>query len=247
MVADPIVTEAQSLVDDLRGEGVHVRLMGGVAVALRSPSTQQPPLQRTHHDIDMVTSRKGGRQLHKAIEALGYRGDEQFNTMQGSRRLIFYGANEGGHKVDVFIEKVEMCHTIDVSDRLDADPHTLSLADLLLLKLQIVELNEKDAVDVAALVLDHEVTGDESGINGDYIARLCADDWGLWKTITGTIERLRSDSDNWFDPEYRSILNQRLDQLNGAIEAAPRTRRWKMRARVGERKRWYQLPEEVDR
>jgi hypothetical protein len=243
----PIISEARQLVTNLRESGVETRLMGGIAIAVRCPSATDPALRRPYGDIDLVTDRPGGRKLQKLMARLGYHGEDAFNALQGSTRLLFYGDKPPQTKVDIFISRVEMCHTIDLSTRLGLHDLTLSLADLLLLKLQIVELNEKDARDVAALVIDHELTVDDSGINAAYLAGLCGSDWGLWKTVTTTLERLKVDAEGLLDEHRRPVLHERLAQLGEAIDAAPRTRRWKIRARVGERVRWYEIPEEVDR
>ena len=41
-------------------------------------------------------------------------------------------------------------------------------------------------------------------------------------------------------------IGQRVDAVLERIEQAPKSRGWKLRARVGERKRWYELPEDVE-
>jgi hypothetical protein len=244
----PMVAGALGLVRDLSAAGVEARLMGGVGIAVRSPSMYAQPLARGYDDVDFVTDRIGARLLHKVMPELGFVAAEQFNALQGSRRLLFGRAPGAAiDKVDVFIERVDMCHTIDLGDRLRLHSTTLSLADLLLLKLQIVELNEKDVRDVAALLLDHEVGRDEDVVNAAYLGELCAGDWGLWKTVTISLDRLQTDADRLVPEDSRRILRDRFDALRAAIEEAPRTRKWKLRARVGERVRWYELPEEVDR
>ena len=244
---EPIISEAREIVSGLSKRGVKARLMGGVAIAVRCASALEPDLRRPHGDVDLVTDRNGARKLQRVMQELGYRGEDQFNALQGSTRLLFYGEQAPETKVDVFINRVAMCHTIDLTARLGLHDCTLSLADLLLLKLQIVELNEKDARDATALVLDHEISVDENGINISYLAELCGGDWGLWKTVTTTMDRLREEGHRLVDTGRRPIFENRLAELREAIDEAPRTRRWKIRARVGERVRWYEVPEEVDR
>ena len=244
----PIVAGALDLVRDLAAAGVEARLMGGVGIAVRSRSARGPALARTYDDVDFVTGRAGARLLHDVMPRLGFVPADQFNALQGSRRLLFGGAPGAAiGKVDVFIERVDMCHTVDLGQRLQLHDTTLSLADLLLLKLQIVELNEKDVRDVAGLLLDHEIGSHEDVINGAYLAALCAGDWGLWKTVTMSLDRLQTDAGRLVGEDSRELLARRFDSLRSAIDEAPRTRKWKLRARVGERVRWYELPEEVDR
>jgi hypothetical protein len=130
-----------------------------------------------------------------------------------------------------------MCHRIELADRLALDSPTLTATDLLLTKLQVVELNEKDADDAALLLAEHEVgRGNGDWIDADYLAAVAADDWGFWRTMTGTLARL---------VELRPLVAAKARALEHILDEAPKSRRFKLRARVGERKRWYELPEEV--
>jgi hypothetical protein len=130
-----------------------------------------------------------------------------------------------------------MCHELDFDHRLGLDFPALTAADLLLTKLQIVELNAKDAHDASVLLTEHPIqSGDGDHIDSAYIARLTGDDWGLWRTVTATLQRLS---------ELYPAVADRCRQLTDVMQAAPKTRRFKLRARVGERVRWYELPEET--
>src|SRR5207253_2067796 len=147
----------------------------------------------------------------------------------------------------VFVGGFQMCHSIPVADRLDVDPETVPLAELLLTKLQIVRLNDKDLRDIVALLLDHDVADtDLNAINGAVVARLCSDDWGLWRTCHLTIEGVRGHlGDLRLALDEESAVRSRLDALETRLDAAPKTRRWRLRGRVGDRVRWYEEPEEV--
>ena len=138
-----------------------------------------------------------------------------------------------------------MCHSIPVAGRLELDPVTLPIADLLLTKLQIVELNDKDRRDLLRLLLDHEVADDAVG---GHVARVCGRDWGLWRTCTRNLEALAGSLPEYdLDPGARSTIDARLAQLAEQIERGPRSVGWKARSVVGERMQWYELPEEPDR
>ena len=165
-----------------------------------------------------------------------------FNAMNGKERLLFYD-NPNGRQVDVFVSSFRMCHEIPLEKRLGVDEDTVPLAELLLTKLQIIELNEKDVRDTVALLLEHEVIDDDTGVNSSHIAELCAEDWGLWRTITRNLETLRARLDAY--EVDRDLVSNRVSLLLERIEAKPKSRTWRIRAKVGERKRWYQLPEEV--
>jgi hypothetical protein len=147
--------------------------------------------------------------------------------------------------VDVFVGSFSMCHKVPLDGRIEVDPVSIPLAELLLTKLQVVQLNEKDVRDALALLHDHDV-GDADGetVNGARVAELCATDWGLWRTITQNLAACRAFAGSVDVPD-RETLDERFDALLGRIEDAPKSRAWRMRAKIGDRKRWYDLPEEV--
>ena len=162
--------------------------------------------------------------------------------MNGKERLLFFD-NPNERQMDVFVSSFRMCHEIPLEERLAVDEDTVPLAELLLTKLQIIELNEKDVRDAVALLLEHEVTEDDSGVNAARIAELCADDWGLWRTITHNLDAVESHLVA-YDVDRERVAG-RLRRLQERIEEEPKSRGWKLRAKIGERKRWYELPEEV--
>jgi len=228
--------------------GVTAQALGGVAIHLRCPSASQPPLQREYKDIDLVSTRSMTPRLTDLLESLGHAPDKRFNALNGGQRLLFWD-EQNGRQLDVFLERFEMCHAFDLRKRLAVDPSspTLPLADLLLTKMQIVEINQKDMGDLAALLQDHPLTEDEQGINVAYITDLSRNDWGLQHTLEKTVERM-SEADNLrqlkaADPQYD--LGEQLRSLARAMDAASKSTGWKLRSKLGERKRWYELPEEA--
>lgn len=221
-----------------------MRLAGGVAVALRCPSAELAPLRRHYADVDLVTVGSARDAVVELMTALGYAGDREFNTLHGHRRLYFWDAgNERG--ADVFVDEANLCHTIDFRSRIALAPATLPLADLLLMKLQVVETNEKDFLDVCAILADHDLSADESGVNTTYIAALAAADWGLWRTAGMVAERGEVFATELPGFLAGDLVAARLRRLRQELDVAPKSRGWRMRARIGDRKRWYELPEEA--
>ena len=181
--------------------------------------------------------------MQKLFESIGYEGDRRFNTLNGHQRLLYLDA-ANGRQIDVFIDRMKMCHVIELANRLGHEGATLTPADLLLSKLQVFEVNMKDLVDTVALLLDHPISDqDGDAINAAYLGKLTAEDWGLHRTLQLNTARVR-DAARALDVDAGRI-NQRLDELWMRIDAQPKSFRWKMRARVGDRVTWYQLPEEV--
>jgi hypothetical protein len=242
-VGDP-VAESRRLVAAATDAGLTVRVLGGVAVCLQS-SSDGPLPARTCGDIDIAMRRDGGRKLGELLKSLGYVDDEMFNALHAARRLVFYD-EVNQRKLDVFVGVFSMCHNIPIADRLERDPLTVPLAELLLTKLQIVELNERDQRDIYNLTLHHHLSdGDGTGIESDYIAGLCAKDWGLWRTSKATIERCLANLAGYSLPKDSSQrIADRLAALWQRIEAAPKSAKWRLRSRVGDRVRWYDEPEE---
>ena len=223
--------------------GVALKLTGGVAVALRCPSAGRAPLARSYADVDVVGRARDTAAITELLGGVGYEADAAFNAMHGSRRLYFWDPVHE-RQLDVFLDEVEMCHRIDLRDRLDTREPTLTLADLLLMKLQIVETNDKDYLDILALLVDQPFAGD-TGIDLSYLASLAADDWGLWKTTTTVVQRAADYAAGLDGFTRADVVRAQADRYVQALEEAPKSRRWKLRARIGERKRWYELPEEA--
>jgi hypothetical protein len=199
-------------------------------------------LTREYQDLDFATSKKSSGDLQKLLRDMGYEPNLGFNAMNGRERLLFYD-DPNERQVDVFVSSFRMCHEIPLEKRLTVDEDTVPLAELLLTKLQIIELNEKDVRDTVALLLEHEVTDDDEGVNASHVASLCADDWGLWRTISHNLEKLRQHVGN-YDVDTEAV-SSRVSLILERIETAPKSRSWRLRAKIGERKRWYDLPEEV--
>jgi hypothetical protein len=234
------VQEAQRLLQ--AADGLSLKLLGGVAVALRCPSASRAPLARPYKDIDFVAERRDREGVKRLFDAAGYEADPHFNAIHGHQRLEFtHPAN--AHKADVFVDRVSMCHELELVGRLDGPDATLPAADLLLLKLQVVETNERDFQDATALLADHELG--PQGIDVRRIVEVLAGDWGWWRTATAVLRATREYAAGLEGFDRPEAVCAAIDALLGEIEAAPKSRRWRMRARVGDRVRWYELPDEV--
>jgi hypothetical protein len=236
------------IVSEARGADVLVRLIGGIAVALHSDTEPEPALRRTPGDIDLVVPKSGRGRLDALFDTAGLTPDRKFNALHGAERRIYYGGN--GIKADVFVGEFRMCHVVPIDDgRLKLDFPTAPLAELLLTKAQVVQLTHKDIIDVIAIVRDHDVAEHDDGtINGAWIAELCARDWGLWRTLMQTFERVKAFLPSVeMDGRARELVAQRLSTLGHALDATPKSRKWKLRDRVGDRVTWYELPEDPGR
>ena len=239
---DPI-EEAERIAAAARAARVGVKLMGGAGIHIHSPSAHHPPLKRKYGDLDYVMPKRDRKAVLAFFPSLGYEANERFNLMQGDHRLFFFD-NMNGRQVDVFIDAIKMSHVIDMRGRLDHEGPCASPSDLLLSKLQIYEVNHKDLVDLTALLLDHPVAANsDEAIDAGYIARLLSEEWGLYRTLQVNIEKLNSTL-NELDVD-RELIRSRLAEIWKAVDAQPKPLAWRLRAQLGDRMRWYELPEEA--
>jgi hypothetical protein len=243
LLSDP-VAEGRRIAEAAAERDLPLRILGGVAVAILCPSSRRPPLEREYVDIDFATTGAAKDGVVGLMETLGYTGDREFNMLHGHRRLYFWD-EVNQRQVDVFVNEANLCHRIDLQRRIEAVPLTVSLADLTVLKLQVIETNEKDYLDICAIFADHDLSDDDSGINSTYIANLTASNWGLWRTLGIVIERSQQFALELPEFSARDVVVERLGRLRVELDSISKTRGWKLRARVGDKKRWYELPEEV--
>jgi hypothetical protein len=233
-----LLDQARALIEGANRAGLALRALGGIGIAFQCPAAMRPPLARRWKDLDLVTLSRHRRQVEEYLESAGLSADREFNALHGRHRLTFMH-EEDGYEVDVFVDRLVMCHTLDLAGRLGADELTLDPADLLLSKLQVVETNDRDFLDILALVADHDV-------DKQRIVELLGKDWGWYRTATGVLDRSAAYAERLPGLPDRELVLERLRSLREAIEAAPKSRGWRMRARIGDRMRWYELPEEVE-
>jgi hypothetical protein len=247
-----VVEEAERVVDSLAGRGVTVRLLGGVGVAAHRHGPVPAALLRSFGDIDLVTGRKSGKALAGGLTALGYTPNDRFNALHGARRMLFYDT-DNSRQMDVFVGEFAMCHRLDLDSRLSQHPRALAPADLLLTKLQIVQINHKDIVDAIRLLLAHEVgaldlpavPGQADVLSLDRLIEVTRADWGWYTTLTDNLAKVRDAAPGLLDEAAAPVAADRIASVAAALEKAPKTTRWRARAMVGRRAPWYELPEEV--
>jgi hypothetical protein len=244
-----IVDEVQRLLEASDRQDMHLRLIGGLAIRMHSPSATHRTLRRDYPDMDFVVPKRVKRKLDGFFAELGYIPEKNFNLLNGDRRQIFYDALSG-RRIDVFVGDFEMCHKLPMRNRLDSHPVTIPLAELFLSKTQIVELNRKDALDIVSLLLDNEVGFTDDTINMDRIASLCLKDWGLYKTLTINLSKVEdvlvNENPGLSDEDTQRVL-ERINTIRRVLDHSTKPFLWKVRDRLGTRVRWYTEVEEVNR
>jgi hypothetical protein len=250
-VSDPVAilpdikAEAERLAGLAVAQRIPMRLMGGLGVWVRSESVRKPPFARNYADIDFAVGSNGKAQVRAFLEDQGYVPEKLFNAIHGAQRLN-YAEPTGRWTMDILIDELSMSHRLDLRGRLDGPQPTIPLADLLLTKLQIWQINRKDLGDALCLLADHPLGADGDGAIGlDRIGRVLGSDWGFCHTAERNLGQIAELWRNEPVPGARFDVAEQVEALVSAIDAAPKTLGWKTRARVGERLRWYETPEEV--
>ena len=249
---DPLA-EALRVIRLADDAGLEIRLMGGLAFHAVCPQWTAR-IDREGRDIDLATRSRHRKGVSDLLLRLGYLPDKRYNALYGHKQLYFFDP-EWARPVDVLVDKLEMCHRFDFGDRLAICDPTLPPAELLLSKLQVVKINRKDVLDALAVLSELPLAGDDVGgaaISLSRITALTSNDWGWWRTVTMNLGRLNEflatdlkPGDLDFGRETRFEPTAQVAELRAAIDDAPKSARWKLRSRVGDRVAWYELPEEV--
>ena len=246
---EKFLNELQRIFKTSEKVGVTLRVIGSLAFQMHCPKFGylQAALGRAYTDIDFAGYRKQSKQIKEMMLDLGYEEIREVFIISEGDRAIFHQVNSDLH-VDVFYEKLDYSHVISWNDRLEVDSPTIPLAELLLEKMQIFQINEKDIIDTIMLLLEHPLgDSDDEVINIDRIARLLAKDWGLWRTTTMNLDKVKQMAGHYSqlsDDEQAQVATQ-VDKSLTSIEAEPKSRGWKLRARIGDRVKWYKDVDEV--
>lgn len=225
-------------------KGIPLRLLGGMAVYLSSPCTREAPFSREINDLDFVVSRKKAYSFEKLLEKIGFEGDHEFNSIHGESRLLFYSDLM---ELDIFVGGFEQCHSMDLEKYISSSAQIIPLANLLLTKLQIVRINEKDIVDILALLHDHEIQNDGNPneiISLSAINSIVSNDWGWYTTCSDNLEKINSYVVDNFTNSEQDMLTKKIETIRVSSQNSAKSLRWKIRSKVGRKVQWYELPEE---
>lgn len=229
--------------------GVLLRVIGSLAFQMHCPQYGylQAAMGRAYTDIDFAAYGKQTKRIQDLMASLGYKENQEVFIVSEGQRAIFDQPATGLH-IDVFYEKLDFCHTIHWNGRLEVDSPTIPLAEMLLEKMQIVQINEKDIVDTIMLLLEHELGDtDHETINIGRIAALCGNDWGLWRTMTMNLDKVRKLAQGYIQltAEQKQRIDHQVQSALVRLEQEPKSLAWRLRARVGDRVKWYKDVDEV--
>lgn len=229
--------------------GLLMRVIGSLAFQMHCPQFGylQAALGRAYTDIDFGAYGRQSKRIQELMTSLGYQENREVFIVSEGERAIFDKPEADLH-VDVFYEKLDFCHAIYWDGRLEADSPTIPLTELLLEKMQIVKINEKDVIDTIMLLLEHRL-GDVDGetINIQRAAMLCAKDWGLWRTTSMNLNKVKQLAQGYeqLTPEQKTKVTTQVNEILARLEQEPKSLAWRLRARVGDRLKWYKDVDEV--
>lgn len=232
-----LVERAKQIAHSAQEKSIPLRILGAIATKLHcSPEITGREI-RDISDIDFMAYSKHRKDIKKLlIEEFDYSPNERFEALYGKERFIFYDSD--GIAVDVFFNKLSMCHTINFKGRLELDYPTITLADLLLSKLQIVNFEEKDLKDLVSILIEHKI-GDreDETVNAKYIAEVLSKDWGFYYTVTSNLEKVKNSLSKSLQNKN---ITEKIEQINQYIESEPKSMGWRIRSKVGTKKKWYE-------
>lgn len=229
--------------------GILMRVIGSLAFQMHCPQYGylQAAMGRAYTDIDFGAYNKQNKQITEMMMKMGYVENREVFIASEGERAIFDKPGTGLH-VDVFYEKLDFCHAIYWKDRLEVDSPTIPLAELLLEKMQIVQINEKDIIDTIMLLLEHPLgETDHETINIKLAAELCAKEWGLWRTTTMNLDKVKQLAHHYtqLTDEQKNKVTSQVDAILKRLNDEPKPLAWRIRDRVGDRVKWYKDVDEV--
>lgn len=247
--AGEFIAEAKKIIELAGSKGAPLRLIGALAFHLHCSDYNyiHKKWGRVFTDTDFVAYAEHAPLITETYKELGYQDNEMVTTLYGSHRMVFDNPLTGMHS-DIFFDKLDFCHVLELRDRLDIDELTIPLAELFLEKMQIYQINEKDIIDTMMLIVEHPVgESDVETINAPVIAKVLASEWGFWRTVTGNIEKLLqlNKKTDLFDEEEKELINERIAEIVKYVENEPKPLTWKMRSKIGDKVKWYKDVDEL--
>jgi hypothetical protein len=249
MASVDLIALGVDLVKDMERRGVCVRLLGSVAVVVLCADAlaSEPVLRRVPRDIDLAGYSHQSDGIDRTLVARDFEPAKEFNFVNAGRRLIYFRRSDGV-KIDIFLDEFRMCHQFSLTNRLKFAPLTLSLTDLLLTKLQVIEFTRQDIFDSYAILLQPAVSipliDPRFAFDEHEIVRICSRDWGWFRTVSGNLALLSQEGSQYMQPNSVYRVSETLNRLTHAIRDSRKSIGWQIRALIGERWDWYSRPEE---
>ena len=265
---EAMMAEARHIIDAGNDRGVVLRLTGGLAV--RHYAIDLEFAERDYSDIDLIGLKRQTTEIHQVFLDLGYQENIHVAMATGNSQRQYFrpqhalesrvhmskrahampvmSAVPPSDHIDVFMDAMKMDHELDFRDRLEINTYAVDPADIFLSKLQIVNLSEKDAHDVVTLCKDVYVDfhPHPGVLDLEHVAVTCAGDWGLYIDVMSNIDKVLERLDDYdLSPMETNRIARTLELAQDMMTEHSKSLRWRMRARVGKRLRWYNEVDET--
>ena len=247
---DELLKLGMDLINEAELKKAPLRLLGGLAYYISSPKARTlPQFDRKCKDLDFAITSKGSRYITDVFKKYGWVDDTQFNALHGATRMLFYYGEQNELQADIFVGVFEQCHNINLEKRLALSTPTIPLADLLMTKLEIHQLNKKDITDIIMLLYDHDFGLSDQKEKGelDYIVKIASNDWGWYTTITDNLSLVKTMLNEYVEGKDLQRITSIIDFIDMSLKDSQKSLKWKTRNMIGRKVQWYELPEEVNR
>jgi len=262
---EEIIREAVKIVETAQSKGVILRILGAIAIRLHSEGFEELHKrlsrlgggEKSFTDIDLIGYSSQWGDIRKIMEKeLSFNISRQFLLLHGKNRLIYYHP-ENLYHVDIFFDKLSFSHDIDFGKRgkgrLELDYPTITVTDLLLEKLQIHDINEKDIKDLTVLLKAHALGhDDENSVNINYLSKILGDDWGFWMDVRENLMKTLKFAQKYREESRLSSedyveIEEKIKSLIELLDTCPKTKKWQKRAKQGVKKKYWRDVEELYR
>jgi hypothetical protein len=239
------------LVEQAQARGIPLRLLGAAAIRLHCPAHQHlfDQAERPISDLDVMSYATHRKAVQSLLKENKYIGDEHLIAIYGESRQIYQHPRVAGLKLDVFFDQLKFCHTVPFRGRLELDYPTITMTDALLEKMQIVKINAKDLKDTIILLLEHPPADhyETDKLDGAYLGRLLGADWGFYYTVTENLKKVIDfmRQKPFLEAGQMALVEENAKALLTTLEESPKTVKWKLRAKIGTKVKWYLDVEET--
>jgi hypothetical protein len=261
---EAIITEAIKIVEEAEKRGIIIRILGASAVKIHSMDAEELYKRlrrlnsdRSFTDIDLVGYSNQRAEIRQLMEKhLSFNISRQFLLLHGKDRLLYYHP-QNLYSVDIFFDGLYFSHTILFgkigNGRLELDKPTIPVTDILLEKLQIHQINEKDIKDIIVLLRSHGLGYIEDDmINLHRLSSILGDDWGFWMDAVDNLRKTIRYAEEYYKQsiitreEWEDVVRKSSELLD-FLEKCQKTEKWEKRARKGIKEKYWNDVEEVFR
>src|SRR5208282_6556693 len=261
-----IIDEAINIANIAESKSVTLRILGALAIRIHITNSvdlfsklgRLGNVNRLFTDADFVAYSKQRHKVRGLFEDQFKFQITSYAILQSKNRII-YSHPDGKFKVDIFFDALNFSHEVRFGNepkngRLKLDSPTIPLGDLVLEKLQIHEITEKDIKDLIAVLYEHRIGSDQDRemIDAKHIATTLADDWGFWYDANMNLAKVLTlaagyQTDGLISSDVLTNVKDKIDQLKQYVDAEPKSKDWNLRNQVGIKKQWWQGVEELSR